>query len=148
MSDLVAHAEYELARAGFFSGSEYHVMIGEAVMELVRVFAQQGHSGASAAFALAVFQRLAAFMPLTPLQGTDDEWTPIGDGHYQNKRCARVFKDPSGNAYDVGAVVFRDPDGSTYLTPASRIQISFPYAPRTEIIDVPAENDQQEGQPS
>jgi hypothetical protein len=47
---LVEHAEDELRRAGLFDkDSDYDGILGQAALEVVRVFANQGRSGASAA---------------------------------------------------------------------------------------------------
>lgn len=65
MSNLVTHAESELRRAGLFDAdSDYDGAIGEAVMDLIRVFSAQGHSGASAEMVLAIFNKLARFEAL------------------------------------------------------------------------------------
>lgn len=48
-SGLCQHAKRELQLAGLFDqDSDYEGMLGTAVYEIIKVFAQQGHSGASA----------------------------------------------------------------------------------------------------
>ena len=43
---LKEHAKYELEKAGLFDkDSDYNGMIGNAVMELIEKFSEQGHSG-------------------------------------------------------------------------------------------------------
>ena len=43
--NLAKHAEYELRKAGLFDkDSDYGGMLGKAVMDIVKVFAKQGHS--------------------------------------------------------------------------------------------------------
>jgi len=75
MSNLTKFAESELTRAGFFDkDSDYGGMLGEAVMKMVKVFADEGHSGFSAGMAISLFKTVASFEPLTPLTGDDDEW--------------------------------------------------------------------------
>jgi hypothetical protein len=139
MSNLVAHAERELRAAGLFDkDSDYSGMLADAVLELVKVFANQGHSGFSAARTIAIFSRVADGKPLVPLTGADDEWTEVGDGYYQNKRCSRVFR-KDGEAYDIEGIVFRDPDGSTWTNKDSHVPIIFPYTPTTKIVDRPCE---------
>lgn len=133
---LEAYARMELDKVGAFSedGDFYGGMTGNAVMELVKVFSSQGHSGMSAPLVLKLFSTVASWKPLSALQGTDDEWTEISDGLYQNKRCSRVFKGPEG-AYDMGGKVFRDPDGCCYTNRDSRVAVTFPYTPKTEYVD-------------
>lgn len=112
----------------------------ENVLELLRVFAKQGHSGLSAPHCIEMFHKLAMFEPLCPLQGTDDEWNEVGDGHWQNNRCSHVFKDADGRAYDIHGRVFREPDGCCYTSYGSRVYITFPYTPTREYVDVPKDD--------
>lgn len=117
---LVAHAETELRRAGLFDkDSDYDGATGPAVLALVKVFAEQGNSGASRALALDLFDRLTRFLPLMPLTGEDDEWTDRGEGLFQNRRCSRVFMRADGSAFDVGE------DG-----PQPAMPVTFPYIPQ------------------
>jgi hypothetical protein len=74
------------------------------------------------------------FEPLTPLTGEDNEWNQIKDNLYQNRRSPRVFKE-DGQAYDIDGIVFRDPDGCYVTNKDSRVNITFPYTPVTEIRD-------------
>lgn len=135
MSNLVRHAEVELAAAGLVGpDAQYEGMVAEAVLELVRVFAKHGHSGYSASIVRKVFAKVAGFEPLCPLTGADDEWCEVGDGLFQNKRCSHVFKE-NGIAYDSEGRIFRDPDGTTWQNRDSRVAVTFPYTPSAEIVD-------------
>ena len=68
MSNLVKHAEFELKKAGLFDkDSDYDGQLGEATLELIKVFADQGHSGMSANMVRELFRKLSSFEPLTPL---------------------------------------------------------------------------------
>ena len=143
MSTLTSFAKDELTRAGMSSqDSDYGGMLGDAVMELVERFSEQGHSGFSASIAISLFQKVARFEPLTPLTGEDSEWILITDGLkfldeplYQNRRCSRVFKD-KGGAYDAEGKVFREPSGASYTSRDSRVSVAFPYTPKTTIVEV------------
>lgn len=65
MSNLVNHAEKELKKAGLFDrDSDYDGMLGDAVLELVTVFAKQGHSGMSAQMTRELFYKLSNFEDL------------------------------------------------------------------------------------
>src|SRR5262249_2110210 len=114
MSALVAYAKAELNRLyeGREPDNDYDRAGRDAVLELVETFAEQGHSGFSAAWTLGVAKKLMAFEPLSPLTGDDDEWTDIGEMNgspcWQNKRCSHVFKDGDGRAYDIQGRVFRE----------------------------------------
>lgn len=137
MSNLIKHAESELKLAGLFDeDSDYGGMLGDAVLDMVRVFSKEGHSGMSASLAVSIFKKVALFEPLTPLTGEDDEWTEITDGTFQNKRCSHVFKE-NGKAHDIDGIVFEEPDGSRYTGKGSRVDITFPYTPTTTIKKVP-----------
>ena len=80
--------------------------IQENVLELLKVFSDQGHSGASAPFCIDLFSKLAKFEPLTPLSGNDSEWIEVGEGTFQNNRCGTIFKKPNGIAYNLNGFVF------------------------------------------
>ena len=137
MSNLAEYAKAELERAGLFrKDSDYDGMLGEDVMELIKTFSQQGHSGMSAEIPPALFEKVARYLPLTPLTGDDDEWNEGGSGVLQNRRCSHVFKE-NGQAYDQHGKVFREPDGICYTSRDSRVPITFPYTPKTEYVDVP-----------
>lgn len=104
---LVKHAETELKLAGLFDkDSDYNGMLGEAVLKLIKVFAEQGHSGMSASMVSNLFNRLSRYKQLTPLTFKDDEWNETRDGHFQNKRRSSVFKDgKNGKPYFIDAFV-------------------------------------------
>lgn len=137
MSELVSFARSELERAGLFKeDSDYDGMLGDAVMKMVEMFADQGHSGFSAGMAIDIFKKVASCQPLTPLTGEDDEWNEIYDGMFQNRRCPHVFKNADG-AYDIQGRVFREPNGVCTTSADSHVPVTFPYTPTTEYVDVP-----------
>lgn len=137
---LVQYAESELDRIGMTDGDEYNGMMRKHLLHMVKEFANEGHSGFSASYALQCLKKLLRFKPLSPLTGEDDEWGDVssisGVSHYQNKRCSSVFKDgKDGQAYDIDGKVFwewcRGEDGnpykSYYTTFESRVPVTFPY---------------------
>ena len=107
MSNLTDHAKYELELAGMFDkDSDYEGMLGTAVMELVEVFAKQGHSGFSAHRTLAIFNEVANFKPLAPIGKSPDEWVDqseaSGEPMWQNKRRGSTFSRDGGKTwYDI-----------------------------------------------
>lgn len=138
MSNLELHAKKEMEIAGLFDkDSDYGGLLGEAVMKMVKVFADEGHSGFSANMAITIFEKVARFEPLTPLTGADDEWNEVGHGIFQNNRCSHVFKE-NGAAYDIVGKIFREPSGSCFTSFDSRTPVTFPYTPKHEYVDVPA----------
>ena len=102
---LVEYAQDELSRVGDI----YDGMVNEAALDLVKLFASQGHSGGSAQLTMEIAGKLMQFKPLTPLTGEDSEWTEVADGTFQSKRCPSVFKDAEGKAWDIDLP--REPDG-------------------------------------
>jgi hypothetical protein len=152
--NLIDHARHELELGGFFSDGD--TLMGDCVIELLKVFANQEHSGSSAPFAVHLFKELAMYRPLSPLTGEPDEWEevdlglgePTGEGdvssdakvvrRYQNIRCGHVFKDwPDGEAYDVRGIIFREKhSGDCFVSSKSVIPIAFPYTPKETIQEV------------
>lgn len=159
---LIEHAKLELELSGLFNeeGDFYGGATGKAVMELIEVFAKQGHSGMSAPIIADLFKRLANYEPLQPITGKDEEWCDVrdlGDGvpWYQNKRCSALFKDgKDGKPYYIDAIVKRDQKGICWSGTAwlseedyksgDRSKMvgkrgyikSFPFTPKTFYIDV------------
>ena len=138
------HAMREFRAAGWIDENdkfhdEMQEIICNHVMELLLLFANEGHSGSSAPYAINLFKRLAMFEPIAPLTGEDWEWGHVYDHSengptYQNKRDSAVFKDNNG-AYDINGIVFwdwhKDQDGKmhkSYFTGSgSRVPVTFPY---------------------
>ena len=140
---LRAFAERELDLIGMVenSGDEMNDRMRKHILTMVDTFADEGHSGFSANYALSLLKSLLAYEPLSPLTGLDDEWTDVSemsgkDGPtYQNRRCSHVFKDGDGNAYDIDGKVFVDEDGTYYTNFESRVPVVFPYTPKTEYVN-------------
>ena len=128
MGNLVDYAKDELKRIGMIdSGEPYNDWATEAILDLIELFASQGHSGFTAPYVLYMFCRLAMFKPVSPLTGEDDEWKDVGDGLLQNKRYSAVFKGKDGTAYNVEGKVFTDDGEVWYTSKDSRVNVIFPY---------------------
>jgi hypothetical protein len=155
MSNIKNHALAEFRAAGWVDEKgdytdEMQQAICEHVLKLLEIFADEGHSGSSAPYAINVFKKLAMFEPLVPLTGEDWEWTEVDEGCFQNKRCSRVFKQADrfdGQAYDIDGIVFfdwyTDPEtgekSKSYFTGRdSFVPVTFPYTPTTEYKESPA----------
>lgn len=164
MSNLHAHALMEFKAAKWLDdegkySDEMQEAICKHVLKLLDVFADEGHSGSSAQYAVNVFKKLAMFEPLVPLTGEDWEWAETSEGVFQNKRCSHVFKQADrfdGQAYDIDGIVFYewherdlDPDepgypGKTrfkshYTSSESRVPVTFPYTPIKNYVERPSE---------
>lgn len=119
-------------------GDEMNAAMRKHILHMVREFADEGHSGFSASYALSCLKKLLAYEPLSPLTGADDEWNEVASGVFQNNRCGRVFKQAdrfNGQAYDIDGRVFRDPDGLCYTNGDSFVPVTFPYTPTTEVVE-------------
>ena len=149
MSNLVDHAKRELEAIGAFSedGDFYGGMTGTAVMELVELFAKQGHSGMSAGIVRNLFNKVADYKPLKPITCEGSEWG-TGADKFQNKRCPSIFKEgKDGKPYYLNAIVFKGQNGSCFTsggsvklkngdTIKSSQFIKLPFTPKTFYIDV------------
>ena len=102
-SNIAKHAWDELNRAGAFTADTdfYGGMTGRAVMDLVAVFVEQGHSGGSASLVADAFHRLVMFQPLGPLTDDPDEWMEVTDGLWQSRRKPEAFSRDGGKTYHV-----------------------------------------------
>ena len=140
MSNMLSYAESELNRIGLTDEDEYNGMMRKHILHMIKEFADEGHSGFSAQYAIDILSKLLSFKPLTPLTGEDDEWCDVseysGTTTYQNKRCSSVFKEgKDGEAYNIDGKVFwewyKDEDGnafkSYYGCRDSRVPVTFPY---------------------
>ena len=160
MSNYKFHAMNEFRAAGWLDehgkyADEMQEMICNHVLKLLDVFADEGHSGSSAPYAINLFSKLAKFDPIVPLTGEDWEWNDVYEGDkskiYQNKRCGAVFKSAdrfNGQPYYIDGKVFwgwykSEEDGkmskSSYTGRDSHVPIEFPYTPKTEYVFVPTE---------
>jgi len=138
-SNIISHAKRELAAIGYDLNDKEDGpnkwMLGN-ILELLSVFSEQGHSGFSAPECVRLFTKLASYEPLCPIQGTDDEWVEVSENLWQNVRCSHIFKDELGCAYDINGKVFVEPNGCAYTNGKSRVNVTFPYTPKTEYVKV------------
>jgi hypothetical protein len=143
MSNMLKWAEAELKLAGYDINDPEdgpNRWLAEGTLELLKVFLEQGHSGMSAPFAIALFEKLAMWKPIAPLTGEDDEWMEVDIGRWQNRRNSSVFKGEDGQAYWMDGRVFWEwfshpdiddgiPYKSHYTSRDSRVNIeSFPWS--------------------
>ena len=101
---IVAKAELELKRAGLFDkDSDYGGATAHAVLDLLKVFVSQGHSGASAYITLGIFNKLAKQQTLTPITDDPIEWNDVsemsGYPFWQNNRDSRFFSKDGGKSW-------------------------------------------------
>jgi hypothetical protein len=142
MTKIKTYAIDELTRIGMYgSDDEMNTAMCNHILKMVDVFAEEGHSGFSAAYAIGILEKLLRWQPLSPLTGDDYEWNEEEGGIFQNKRCSRVFKNGKDEqAYDICGKVFVEPDGVSYTSRDSHVFIEFPYVPKTEYVNVEKED--------
>jgi len=98
MGNLLEHAKRELGLSGV-DNDIYGDMTSKAVLELVEVFSNQGHSGMSASLVLHLFQQVASYKNLTPLTRNPEEWSEVGENLWQNTRNSEAFSNDGGATY-------------------------------------------------
>lgn len=113
-SALVDHAERELKLAGMIGDSnesddidaKYNNLVAKAVLELMKKFSEQGHSGFSASMVREIFNKLTNWETLTPITSNPDEWMncseltgPEDSGMWQNRRNPAVFSKDGGKTW-------------------------------------------------
>lgn len=124
---------------------DYGCACYESALKAFQSLCNDGHSGFSIGLTKAILNRLIDGKVLTPVEGTDDEWTKVFDRHgrktYQSKRMSSLFKDldKDGNVryndterycgFDIA-----DPDTGFRMGILSRIldenfPITMPYTP-------------------
>lgn len=139
-SNIVGHIKREMPE----SDEPMQAMMRSHLIRMGQLFSIEGHSGFSAGYAISALEKLLKFEPLGPLTGEDSEWSECDCGpemKWQNKRCGHVFKRADGSAYDSEARIFREPDGICFTGKGSCVEVTFPYTPTREYVDVPADRD-------
>lgn len=114
--------------------------INNNILDIVEMFAKQGHSGFTAEYCIPIIEKLLKQSFITPLTGSDDEWSEVSPGLFQNIRESSIFKDAEnfdGKPYYINGKAFSNDNGKTYFTNGdSAVVIEFPLneLPKTEYI--------------
>jgi hypothetical protein len=154
MNNAKLHAIRELAILSTTVPDALVLDFKEEIIALCDAFGNSGQSGGTIYYTLAAIlqclELLLKFETLTPLTGAEDEWIDVSDmysddGHWQNKRDPRVFKDGIGQSCCVEAIRFNGDIGGAFfgyimvadqcVTSAQPIP-SFPFQPRTFTVEV------------
>lgn len=105
--------------------------VNDDILDIIKLFSNQGHSGFSAGYSLNILKRLLDYKPLSAITDDEDEWEQLNyspDLAYQNKRCPSLFRDADGKVYNVEARIFSDDNGHTwYNCKESREYVELPY---------------------
>ena len=121
-------------------GLEMQRLINKDILDIVKVFCNQGHSGTSAGYLIGKVTRLLDWKPITALTGEESEW---GEPHncngrttQQNNRCSAVFRDNQDNstAHYIYGRVYSDNGGHSWFTGnhkngvvQSSVPVTFPF---------------------
>lgn len=101
-------------------------MMNNDVLELLKVFSEQGHSGFSAPIAIRLFSRLANYKLITEVEDNPDDWDENG----QHKYISSVFKRDDGTCYYLYGRLFAEPNSDNFFyNKASNVDITFPVKP-------------------
>ena len=148
MINLIEYAETEFRRAGYLPPEQTEgrdKWVQENVIELLRVFMKQMHSGIGYQQCIEYFSQLANFNPIIPLTTDSSEWKSVGNGILQNKYCFTLLKIAGEYVY-FDAISWEDQEGAVftgdiYLDTGEKIsgrQIvkTFPFIPKNFCIRV------------
>jgi hypothetical protein len=106
-SGMVPWVKRELELAGLFDkDSDYEGMLGNRVLDIVKLFCEQGHSGGSASLSLSLLDKLLRYKPLTslgnPTETGDykDMSMESGSPCWQSTRDFSVFSHDEGKTWE------------------------------------------------
>lgn len=102
-------------------------MMNNDVLELLKVFSEQGHSGFSAPIAIRLFSKLANHKLITEIEDNPEDWDENG----QHKHIPSVFKRKDGTCYYLYGTYFAEPDSDNffYNGMCSKTDVHFPLKP-------------------
>lgn len=142
------HFEKELAIIRRNNPNEETIieMFKKPIKQINKIFSKQGHSGSSASFYSSILsmsiKKILSFQPISSITCSDEEWTKVGKGLYQNKRCGSIFKESKrGKSHYLDAIVWKGEEDYDSFTGTvggikSRQLIKLPFTPKTFYIDV------------
>lgn len=120
MSNLVDHAKQELDILASKGGHDEE--LNQIIVECIEKFAEYGHSGGSAAWAIPVLNDLLQFKNLSPLTDNPDEWMAVGTGDllYRGRTLHQSRRNPEAFSHDGGMTYYLLSNGSSDQNPWPR----------------------------
>ena len=101
-------------------------MMNNDVLELLKMFSEQGHSGFSAPIAIRLFSKLANHKLITEVEDNPDDWDENG----QHKYISSIFKREDGTCYYMYGRLFAEPNSDNFFyNRASNVDVTFPIKP-------------------
>ena len=117
--NLIEHAKRELDLAGYdLTKDDYMNNCAKNVMELIKVFSKENHSGLSAQITLSLFNKLVNYKNLTPLTNNPEEWIKLGDTEqeeWQSIRNPECFSADLKTYWSLEENMETDSDGGRYF---------------------------------
>ena len=105
---------------------EMQRMMNNDVLELLKVFYGQEHSGFSVPIASKLFYKLANHKLITEVEDNPDDWDENG----QHKFISSIFKRNDGTCYYLYGRLFAEPNSDNFFyNKASNIDVTFPIKP-------------------
>ena len=96
------------------------------VLELLKVFSEQGHSDFSASIATRLFYKLANYKLVTEVEDNPDDWNEYG----QHKYISSIFKRKDGTCYYMYGRLFAEPNSDNFFyNKSSNVDVTFPIKP-------------------
>lgn len=95
-------AEDEIVRSGLMDPtSDYGGDVGNCLLTLIRIFADQGHSGFSAGMTSLILNKLMNYEPISPIMNPmiDREYTEYQEGELQSNVDFKLFSSDNGNTW-------------------------------------------------
>ena len=103
---MVKYAERELDWIGMTKDDPYteetrkmeategmNCQMREKILEVIKTFSKQGHSGFSADYCLAILSKLMRYHPLSPVTDIEKDWVETAEkGMYQHRRAFALFR--------------------------------------------------------
>jgi hypothetical protein len=90
----------------FDEDADYGGALGESILDIMKEFSKQGHSGGSAGITTAILEKLLRWQPLTDLTDDPEEWMDIadmmgGETMYQSRRNPSCFSTDLKQYYNI-----------------------------------------------
>ena len=101
-------------------------MMNNDVLELLKVFYGQEHSGFSVPIASKLFYKLANHKLIIEVEDNPDDWDENG----QHKFISSIFKRNDGTCYYLYGRLFAEPNSDNFFyNKASNVDVTFPIKP-------------------
>jgi predicted RNA binding protein YcfA (HicA-like mRNA interferase family) len=133
----VKYAVQELERAGFTKKARQKDkmmnLLFRQILELVKTFEDQHHSGSTAAYVIPTLNTLLKHRPLVSYEGKREEFNEPCPGMLQHRGISSIFLDEKTGVFEyIDGYVFKDKNGWSFTSSRSshRYFRRFPQDPQ------------------